>query len=127
MPIRTPCYPDVRYDQRKLFSLPHAQANAFIDERALALASAKSVRQPIGGIQDIIEQPYLPKVRIARQMKSEKVILQCIRDQLDKFDLALHSEPNVFFFDLLPRDTSLHHQWRHVDSCRFGAFNRESR
>src|SRR5262245_61657051 len=60
-------------------------------------------------------------------MKSEKIILQCNPDELDKFDLALHSERNVFSFDLLPRDASLHHQWRHVDPCRFGAFNREPR
>jgi len=59
-------------------------------------------------------------------MKSEKIILQCIRDQLDKFDLALRSERNVFFFNLLPRDASLHHQWRDIDPSRFGAFNRES-
>jgi hypothetical protein len=66
MPIRIPFYANVRDDERKLLSLPHAQANALIDERAVALASAKGVPQPVGGIQDIIEQPYLPKVRIAR-------------------------------------------------------------
>src|SRR5262249_13808595 len=66
MPIRTSLYAGIRDDQRKLFSLPHAQANALIDERAVALASAKSVPQQIGGIQDIIEQPDLPKVDIAR-------------------------------------------------------------
>ena len=60
-------------------------------------------------------------------MKSEEIILQCIRNQLDKFDLAFRREPNVFLFDLLRRYTSLHHQWRHVDTCRFGAFIRESR
>jgi hypothetical protein len=106
MPIRKPLNSDVRYSQRKLFSLTHAQANAFIDDGAIALGSAKGVAQPVGGIQHVIEQAYFPKVRIARQMKSEKIILQCIRDQADKFDLAFRG-PNVFYFDLPPRYTSL--------------------
>jgi len=127
MPIRTPFHPDVRYDQRKLFSLLDAQANALIDKRAVALTSAKGLPQQIGGIQDIIEQPYFSVVDISFKKKSEKIILQCLRDQLDKFDLGLRIEPNVFFFDLLPPDISLHHQWRHVDPCRFGACDREPR
>jgi hypothetical protein len=60
-------------------------------------------------------------------MKSEKIILQCVRDELDEFDLALRREPNVFFFNLLPRNTGLHHQRRDVDPCRFGTFAGESR
>jgi hypothetical protein len=42
-------------------------------------------------------------------MKSEKVILQCICDQLDKLDLVLRREPDVFFFDLPPRYLGLRH------------------
>jgi hypothetical protein len=36
-------------------------------------------------------------------MKSEKIIPQCFGDQLEKLDLALRREPDVVFFDLLPR------------------------
>jgi len=60
-------------------------------------------------------------------MKSEKIILQCIRDQADKFDLTFRREPNAYFFDLPTRYTSLHYQWGHVDSCRSGACRGESR
>jgi len=42
-PIRKPLNPAVRQGQRKLFSLTHAQANAFIDDGAVALGSAKGV------------------------------------------------------------------------------------
>src|SRR5262247_1492103 len=103
MPIGKPLYSDVAYNQRKLFSLAHAQASGFVDDRAVALGSAKGVPQQVRGIQDVIEQPHLPQVHIARQMKSEKTVLQFFRDQLDKLDLAFHGEPNVFFFELRPR------------------------
>src|SRR5215813_7021510 len=115
MPIRKPLNPDVLYGNRELFSLAHAQANAFIDVRAVALGSAKGVPQQVGRIQYVIEQPNLSKVRIASQMKSEKIILQCIRNQFDKFDLAFNRKRNVLFFDLPTRDPSLRHQWRDID------------
>src|SRR5215510_6571931 len=78
MPIRKPLDPDVLYVQHKLFSLAHPHANAFIDDRAVALGSAKGVSQQVGGVQDVVEQSYLPQVPIARYVKSEKIILQCI-------------------------------------------------
>jgi len=127
MPIRKPLNPDIRYGQRKFFSLVHAQANAFIDDGAVARRSAKGVAQQVGRIHDVIEQPDLPKVGIARQVKSKKIIVHCIRDQFDKFDLAFGREPNVIFFDLSLRYTSLHHQWGDVDSCRSGACRGEAR
>ena len=103
------------------------QGNAFIDDRAVALRPAKSVAQQLGGIQHIIEQPDLAKIIVARKMKSEKIILQCVRDQFDKSDLTLHREPNTVVFDLLTRHTGLHHQRRHVDPRRAGACTGESR
>src|SRR5262245_39831646 len=54
-------------------------------------------------------------------MESEKIILQCIGDQLDKSDLVLRWKPKIFFFDLLPGHTSLRHQRGHVDARRSGA------
>src|SRR5215468_7302991 len=65
MPIRKPVDSDVMYGHRELFSLVHAQANAFIDDRAVALGSTKGVTQQVGRIQHVIKQPGLPKVRIA--------------------------------------------------------------
>jgi hypothetical protein len=66
MPIREPPNPDVLHVQRKLFSLAHVQANDFIDDCAVALGSAKSVPKQVGRIQDIIKEPKLPKIQIAR-------------------------------------------------------------
>src|SRR5262249_37778279 len=108
MPIRKPLDTDMGEGHRKLFSLTQVQGNAFIDDRAVALRPAKSVAQQLGGIQHIIERPDLAKIIVARNMKSEKIILQCVRDQLDKSDLTLHGEPNAIVFDLLTRHTGLH-------------------
>jgi hypothetical protein len=66
MPIRKTLDPQVPYAYRKLFSLTHLQANAFIDERAVALAPAKRVPQHIGRIQDVIEKSHLTRIHIAR-------------------------------------------------------------
>src|SRR5262245_36077164 len=79
MPIRKPLDTNIRYGHRKLSSLVHTQANAFIDNCAEAFGPAKSIAQQVGGIQYVIKQPYFPRVGIPRQMKSEKIILQCIR------------------------------------------------
>src|SRR5215831_4609948 len=88
MPIRQPLDPDIGEGHRDLFSLAHAQGNAFIDEPGIALRPAKGVAQKLAGIKYIIEEPDLAKIKVAREMESEQIILQCIGDQLDKFDLA---------------------------------------
>jgi len=100
MPIRKPLDAQVLYSQRKLFPAVHAQSDSFINDRAVALGSAKGIYQIVGRIQDVIEQSHAPKVRFARQMKPEKIILQCFRYQLDKLDLTFCGEPNVLFFEL---------------------------
>ena len=110
---RKPLNADIGGGQRKLISIAaHAQGNAFIDDRAVALRSAKGVAKQLGRIPHIIEQPDLAKIIVASKMKSEKIIVQGVRDQLDKFDLSFRREPNAFIFDLLARDSGLHHQGR---------------
>src|SRR5215831_19266696 len=103
MPIRHPLDADIRERHPKLFALAYMQRNAFIDDCGVALRSFKGLAQKLGGIKDVIEQPDLAKIKVARKMKSEKVILQCIRDQLDKFDLTLHRKSIVIIFDLPAR------------------------
>src|SRR5262245_11688720 len=105
----------------------HVKGNGFINYRAVALRSAKAVAQQVGRIPHIIEQPDLAKIIVACKMKSEKIIVQCVRDQFDKFNLTFHREPNAVVFDLLARHTGLHHQGRHVDARRHGVCTGESR
>jgi hypothetical protein len=125
MPIRKPLNTYVRDDQRKLLIFTHAQANAFIDDCAIALGSMEGIAQQVGGIKNVVKQSYLSKVHIARQVKSEKIIVQRTRNQLDKFDLVIRSD--VFFIYLPRRNTSLRHQWGHVDPSRSGACGGQSR
>jgi hypothetical protein len=58
-------------------------------------------------------------------VKSEKIIVQCTRDQLDKFDLVIRTD--VFYIHLPRRNTSLRHQWGHVDPHCSGACRGQSR
>ena len=76
MPIRHPLDADVRQSPANLFSLPHLQRNAFIDDRGVALRSFEGITQKLGGIKDVIEEPDLAKIKVARKVKSEKIILQ---------------------------------------------------
>src|SRR5215831_17533036 len=116
MPIRMPLDADIREGQPKLFSLAHPQGNALIDDRAVALGSTKGITQKLAGTHDVVEQPDLAKIIVARQMKSEKTILQRVRDELKKFDLTLRREPNIIIFDLPTGHPGLLHQRRHVDT-----------
>src|SRR5690348_6885016 len=69
VPIRKPLNADIGGGQRKLISIAaHAQANAFIDYRAVALRSAKGVAQQLGRIPHIIEQSDLAKIIVASKM-----------------------------------------------------------
>jgi hypothetical protein len=97
-----PSNPDALYAQFKLSFFVHPQANGFVNDCAIALGSTEGVPQEVGGIQDVVHEPKLPKVEIACQMKSEEIILQLFGDELEKVDLALRCKPNVSFFDLLP-------------------------
>jgi hypothetical protein len=118
VPIRKPLNADKGAGQRKVFPIAaHVQGNGFIDYRAVALRSIKGVAQQFGRIPHIVEQPDLAKIIVACKMKSEKIVMQCDRDQFDKFDLTLRREPNVLIFDLLARDSGLHHQGLHVDAA----------
>ena len=40
-------------------------------------------------------------------MEPKKIVLQCVCNQLNKFDLTFHREPNTIVFNLLSRQASL--------------------
>ena len=106
VPIRHPLDANIRQSHPDLFSLAHLQRNAFIDDRGVALRSFKGIAQKLGGIKDVIEQTNLTKIKIARKVESEKIVMQGIRDMLNKFDLTCHREANVIIFDLPARHAS---------------------
>src|SRR4029453_17606537 len=97
MPLDT----DIFECRGEVLSLAQPHRNAFIEDPGVALGSAKSVAELVGGIQDVIQQPGLTKIIVARKMKSEKIVLQFLRDQIEKFDLAVHRQKNLVVFDLL--------------------------
>src|SRR4051794_21876628 len=86
MPVRMPLDADVTEDNCKFFSITHVQGNAFIGNRAVALHPMHGVSQPFGGSQDIIQEPDLPKVKVASKTKSEKIILHCSCGKIQKLD-----------------------------------------
>jgi hypothetical protein len=97
------------------------QGNAFIDDCGVALRSFKGFAQKLGGIKDVIKQPDCAKIKLMRKVDSEKIILQCTRDEFDKSDLTFHWESNVIMFNLPARYLSFRHQGRHVDARLPGA------
>jgi len=92
---------DILEGYRKFLSLAHAQGNAFINNPAVALRPTQGVAQELGGIHDVMKQPDLAKIQVARKMKSEMIVLQCLGGKVQKADLISNFHANVGVFDLV--------------------------
>jgi hypothetical protein len=75
MPIRKSLYPDILEVNPKFISLAPAQGNSFIESSAVALGPPKGFAKKPGGIQDVVEQSHFAKIKVACEMKSQKIVL----------------------------------------------------
>jgi hypothetical protein len=77
------------------------QRDALVDDPAAAFDSPQRVLQYLGGRHDIVEQADLSEIEVARDVKSQQIIAQRIRNQPQECDLGF--EASVTVFDLLDR------------------------
>ena len=91
----------------EIVALGNAQYNTFIPDNAVTLQTAQSVAERLRGRWHIIEKTHLAKIQTFGDVEPEKIVLQCVCDQLNKFDLTFHREPNTIVFNLLSRQASL--------------------
>src|SRR5262249_39665949 len=75
----------------------------------------EGIAQTISGIQYVIEQADLAKIKVARKMKTKKIVPQGARNELQKLYLTADRQADIVIFDLLLRHTSLRHQWFYID------------
>jgi hypothetical protein len=118
MPVGMPRNAEIIENQRNVVPLDTAQRDRLIRDRAVARHSLQGVAQHFRGRQDIIEQAGLSQVELPAQVKSQEVVLQGVRRQLDKPDLILGVDASAAILDLSAGQTRLVQQRLQVDSCR---------
>ena len=106
---------DIVEDDPEFLSVSDPQREPLVRDRAVALRAQQGFADLFRGGQHVIEQPDFPKVKIARQMKSEKIVLQRVRDQLKQDDLALYRDPCAAIFDLPSSHSRPNQQWSKID------------
>jgi hypothetical protein len=57
---------------------PHLQVNAFIRNRAVALGVAKGIGEVLRRCHDVIRKTNFAQIEFARQMKSKKIVADCL-------------------------------------------------
>jgi hypothetical protein len=110
MAVRVPFDPNVVESNRKILGERKSPRDAFVDNFAVSLRSLQRLTEFFARGQDIVEEPSLPKVKFAREPKSEPIILQRLSSKLQKPHLASHRDPGFavlnLFFDDAARDNS---------------------
>jgi hypothetical protein len=77
--------------------------SAFVDDSAVAFDAPQRVLQYLGGGHDIVEQADLSEIEVAREVKSQQIIAQRIRNKPQECDLGFDFQTSVTVLELLDR------------------------
>src|SRR5215831_9544706 len=101
MPIQMPSNTNVISRDPDIFAFKVFCGDAFIDNRDVPGDPSQGLTHRLRGSRDVIEQPKPSQFRLLTEVKSEILILQRARGEVQKPDLRLGAEPGMNVFDLL--------------------------
>ena len=83
--------------------------------------SPQRVLQYLGGRHHIVEQADLSKIEAVREVKSEQIIAQRIRNKSQECDLGFDFQASVTTFDLRDRQTGIRQELRQSNAGFLGS------
>src|SRR3954467_11772153 len=86
---------------RYLFALATYDANPFIHDRAISRHARQCFTERRRRSLNVIQKSKLAKIEVLGKPYPQKVVLQCVCDQIEKLDLLADGYPSGRIVDLL--------------------------
>src|ERR1700739_4913712 len=90
-------------DTYVLFRLSKRQSDTLVCDRAVSRTALKGFVQPVGRGGHIIYKSHFSEIVILREMEPDKVVADCLRNEVEKFYLLSHFETSPRIGNLLAR------------------------
>src|SRR4029077_13751646 len=112
--------PDVIKSNADPFALPIGQLDTLVDDRTISRCAPEPFIQCARRCYYVVYQSRSSQIELLRQMKTKKIIVKCLGDEIEKLYLPSYLEAGVWIFDLMRRKPCLPQQNIDANSIRCG-------